>query len=83
MKDIYKQRADDTIESLISRTKIVKEMVSGDRPADTKQAELYLKEVLYDREELIFVCCHIHSNFGLHKISSIFYLLKSFNYLYK
>jgi hypothetical protein len=52
MKDIYKQRADDTIESLISRTKIVKEMVSGDRPADTKQAELYLKEVLYGLEKL-------------------------------
>jgi hypothetical protein len=52
MKDIYKQRADDTIESLISRTKIVKEMVSGERPADSKQAELYLKEILYGLEKL-------------------------------
>ena len=52
MKDIYKQKADDTIESLISRTKIVKEMVSGERPADTKQAELYLKEIIYGLEKL-------------------------------
>lgn len=52
MKDIYKQRADDTIESLISRTKIVKEMVSGERAADTKQAEIYLKEILYGLEKL-------------------------------
>ena len=52
MKDIYKQRADDTIESLISRTKIVKEMVSGDRAADQKQAEIYLNEILYGLEKL-------------------------------
>jgi hypothetical protein len=52
MKDIYKQRADDTIESLISRTKIVKEMVSGERAADQKQAEIYLKEILYGLEKL-------------------------------
>ena len=52
MKDIYRQRADDTIESLISRTKIVKEMVSGDRAADQKQAEIYLKEILYGLEKL-------------------------------
>jgi hypothetical protein len=52
MKDIYRQRADDTIESLISRTKIVKEMVIGERPADQKQAELYLKDILYGLEKL-------------------------------
>jgi hypothetical protein len=52
MRDIYKQRADDTIESLISRTKIVKEMVSGERTADVKQAEIYLKEILYGLEKL-------------------------------
>jgi hypothetical protein len=52
MKDIYRQRADDTIESLISRTKIVKEMVSGERTADQKQAEIYLKEILYGLEKL-------------------------------
>ncbi len=49
---MYKQRADDTIESLISRTKIVKEMVSGERAADSKQAEIYLKEILYGLEKL-------------------------------
>ena len=52
MKDIYKQRADDTIESLMSRTKIVKEMVTGERPADSQQAELYLKEIQRGLEKL-------------------------------
>jgi hypothetical protein len=52
MKDIYKQRADDTIESLLSRTKIVKEMLTGERPADSQQAELYLKEIHRGLEKL-------------------------------
>ena len=52
MKDIYKQRADDTIESLLSRTKIVKEMLTGERPADSQQAELYLKEIYRGLEKL-------------------------------
>ena len=52
MKDIYKQRADDTIESLLSRTKIVKEMLTGERPADSHQAELYLKEIYRGLEKL-------------------------------
>jgi len=46
MKDIYKQKVDDTFEMMETRVKIVKEMVTGERPADSKQAEIYLREVL-------------------------------------
>lgn len=52
MKDIYKQRADDMVESLLSRTKIVKEMVTGERPVDAKLAETYLKDILRGLENL-------------------------------
>ena len=46
MKDIYKQKVDDTLEMIETRVKIVNEMVTGERPADSKQANIYLKEVL-------------------------------------
>ena len=46
MKDIYKQRVDNTIESMTTRVKVVREMVIGERPADPKQADTYLREVL-------------------------------------
>lgn len=52
MKDIYKQKIDDTIESMETRVKIVQEMVVGDRPADSKQANIYLKEVLVGLEKV-------------------------------
>ena len=52
MKDIYKQQIDDTIESMETRVKIVQEMVVGDRPADSKQANIYLKEVLVGLEKV-------------------------------
>jgi hypothetical protein len=46
MKDIYKQRVTDKIENCTTRVKIVKEMVNGERPADPKQAALYLRDVI-------------------------------------
>jgi hypothetical protein len=52
MKDIYKQKVDDTIEMVETRVKIVKEMVTGNRPADTKQADIYLREVLNGLEKV-------------------------------
>lgn len=52
MKDIYKQKVDDTIESMETRIKIVKAMVTGERPADSKTAEIYLKEVLSALEKI-------------------------------
>ena len=52
MKDIYKQRVDNTIEAMTTRIKVVKEMVTGKRPADPKQADTYLREVLKALEEI-------------------------------
>lgn len=46
MKDIYKQRVDNTIDSITTRIKVVREMVTGERPADPKQADTYLREVI-------------------------------------
>ena len=46
MKDIYKSKVDDSIEMMETRVKIVKEMVTGERPADKKQADIYLQETL-------------------------------------
>ena len=46
MKDIYKQRVDNTIEAITTRIKVVREMVTGERPADPKQADTYLREVI-------------------------------------
>ena len=46
MKDIYKQKVDDTLEMMEARVKIVNEMLTGERPADQKQAAIYLREVL-------------------------------------
>jgi len=52
MKDIYKQRVDDTIEMMETRVKLVKEMITGERPADPKQAEIYLRETLNALEKV-------------------------------
>jgi hypothetical protein len=35
-----------------TRIKIVKEMVTGERPADSKQADIYLREVLQGLEKV-------------------------------
>jgi len=52
MKDIYKQRVDNTIEAISTRVKVVKEMITGERPADPKQADTYLREVLKALEDI-------------------------------
>ena len=52
MKDIYKSKVDDTIEMMETRVKIVKEMVTGERPADSKQADVYLREILQGLEKV-------------------------------
>ena len=52
MKDIYKQQVDNSIESMETRVKIVKEMVTGERPADPKMADVYLREVLNGLEKV-------------------------------
>lgn len=45
MKDIYKQKVGDTIDSIDQRIKIIQQMVSGERQADQRQANVYLKEI--------------------------------------
>ena len=52
MKDIYKQKVDDTLEMMETRIKIVNEMIKGERPADPKQAETYLRETLKGLEKV-------------------------------
>ena len=52
MKDIYKQKVDDKIENCQTRTKIVQSMVTGERPADSKIAESYLRDVLKELESI-------------------------------
>ena len=52
MKDIYKQKVDDKIENCQTRTKIVQSMVTGERPADSKQADIYLREILQGLEKV-------------------------------
>ena len=52
MKDIYKQKVDDTIEMIETRVKIVKEMVTGERPADSKTASTYLQQIVKILEEI-------------------------------
>jgi hypothetical protein len=52
MKDIYKQRVGNTLDSCVTRIKVVNEMVTGERPADPKQADTYLREVLKALEDV-------------------------------
>jgi hypothetical protein len=52
MKDIYKQKVDDKIENCQTRTKIVQSMVTGERPADSKMAEAYLRDVLKELDSI-------------------------------
>ena len=52
MKDIYRQRVDNTIESCMTRIKVVKEMITGERQADPKQASIYLQEILKALEDI-------------------------------
>jgi len=52
MKDIYKQKVDDKIENCLTRTKIVQAMVTGERPADSKMADTYLRDVINELESI-------------------------------
>lgn len=52
MKDIYKQQVDNKIDAMITRVNHVNQMVKGDRPADSKQADIYLQEVLRGLEQV-------------------------------
>jgi len=52
MKDIYKQKVDDKIENCLTRSKIVQSMITGDRPADPKMADIYLRDVIRELESI-------------------------------
>jgi hypothetical protein len=46
MKEIYKDRVTNNLESSITKLKVVKEMVTGKRPADSKMADSNLQQVI-------------------------------------
>ena len=45
MKDVYKQKVGDVIASAEQRVKIVHQMIIGERPADPKLADQYLRDL--------------------------------------
>ena len=52
MKEIYIDRVANNIESCITKTKVVKEMVTGERPADSKTADTYLQQIVKILEDV-------------------------------
>ena len=52
MNDIYIPKVSNIIDSCINKNKVVKEMVTGERPADSKQAASYLQQIEKVLEEI-------------------------------
>ena len=52
MKEIYKDKVTNNIESCITNAKVVREMVTGERPADSKTAGTYLQQIVKILEEV-------------------------------
>jgi len=52
MKEIYKDRVTNNIESCITKSKVVREMVIGERPADPKTADSYLQQIVKILEDI-------------------------------
>lgn len=52
MKEIYKDKVTNNIESCITKAKVVTEMVTGERPADSKTAGTYLQQIVKILEEI-------------------------------
>lgn len=52
MKEIYKDKVSNNLESCITKAKVVKEMVTGERPADSKTADTYLQQIVRILEEI-------------------------------
>ena len=52
MKEIYKDKVTNNIESCITKSKVVREMVTGKRPADSKTADTYLQQIGRILEEI-------------------------------
>jgi len=45
MKDIYIPKVANQLDSCLNKTKVVREMVTGERPADSKVAGSYLQQI--------------------------------------
>lgn len=52
MKEMYKDKVTNNIESCITKSKVVREMVIGERPADSKTADVYLQQIVKVLEEI-------------------------------
>jgi hypothetical protein len=52
MKDIYKQKVSNALDSCVNKSKVVREMVTGERPADPKTAGSYLQQIEKSLEEI-------------------------------
>ena len=52
MKEIYKDTVTNNIESCITKSKVVREMVTGERPADSKLADSYLQQIVKVLEDI-------------------------------
>ena len=52
MKEIYKDKVTNNIESCITKAKVVKEMVTGERPADSRTADTYLQQIIKILEDI-------------------------------
>tara|TARA_B110000211_G_scaffold151725_1_gene172560 strand:- start:324 stop:503 length:180 start_codon:yes stop_codon:yes gene_type:complete len=52
MKDIYKQKVLNALDSCTNKAKVVREMVTGERPADPKTAGSYLQQIEKILEEV-------------------------------
>jgi len=52
MKDIYIPKVANQLDSCLNKTKVVREMVTGERPADSKTAGSYLQQIEIQLEEI-------------------------------
>jgi len=52
MKEIYKDKVTNNIESCITKSNVVREMVTGERPADSKTADTYLQQIVKILEDI-------------------------------
>tara|TARA_B100000902_G_scaffold291219_1_gene277524 strand:- start:661 stop:840 length:180 start_codon:yes stop_codon:yes gene_type:complete len=52
MKDIYIPKVANQLDSCLNKTKVVREMVTGERPADSKTAGSYLQQIETQLEEI-------------------------------
>ena len=52
MKDIYIPKVTNIIDSCLNKNKVVKEMITGERPADPKTAGEYLQQIEKALEEI-------------------------------